>query len=78
MLTTYINNVTFITTSEVNQMQKETTSVVRRVPRDKANVLDRLASERKWTDTTTLNEVIEASPLFQDARKQYELSVNYG
>lgn len=57
-------------------MTKETKSVVRRVRRDKAIVLDCLANDEKWTDTTTLNEVIEASPLFQKARQKYELSGN--
>ena len=57
---------------------KEPTSVVRRVSKDKAIVLDCLANERKWTPITAINEVIEASPLFQNARKQYELSVNDG
>lgn len=78
MLTSYVNYVTFITTNEVNRIMKEPTSVVRRVPIDKAVVLDSLASEKKWTDTTTINEVIEASPLFQEARRQYELSDNAG
>ena len=59
-------------------MTKEIKSVVRRVPIDKAVVLDSLADEKKWTDTTTISEVIEASPLYQTARKQYELSVNAG
>lgn len=56
----------------------EPTSVVRRVSKDKADVLDSLANDRKWTPITTINEVIESSPLFQEARRQYELSDNAG
>lgn len=52
----------------------EPKSVVRRVPIDKANVIDFLASEKKWVPITAINEVIEASPLFQKARQKYELS----
>ena len=50
------------------------TSVVKRIPADKANVLDFLAKKMKWLDTVTYNEVIEASPVFQKALKEYELS----
>lgn len=57
---------------------KEPTSVVRRVSKDKAIVLDSLATEKKWTPITAINEVIEASPLFQKARQKYELSENSG
>ena len=57
---------------------KEPTSVVRRVSKDKAIVLDSLAVEKKWTPITAINEVIEASPLFQKARQKYELSGNSG
>lgn len=49
-------------------------SVVKRIPTDKAKVLDFLAKKNKWLDTITYNEVIEASPLFQKARREYELS----
>lgn len=49
-------------------------SVVKRIPIDKANVLDFLAKKMKWLDTVTYNEVIEASPLFQKARQEYELT----
>lgn len=54
------------------------TSVVRRVLTPKADILDKLANEKKWTDITTLDEVIETSTLFQEARRQYELSDNVG
>ena len=64
--------VTLVTSKEVRQMSKP--SVVKRIPTDKANVLDFLAKKMKWLDTVTYNEVIEASPLFQKARKEYELS----
>lgn len=49
-------------------------SVVKRIPMDKAKVLDFLAKKMKWLDTVTYNEVIEASPVFQKARLEYELS----
>lgn len=49
-------------------------SVVKRIPTDKAIILDFLAKKMKWLDTVTYNEVIEASPLFQKARKEYELT----
>ena len=52
----------------------EPKSVVRRVPIDKANVLDFIASQKKWIPITAINEVIETSPLFQQARLEYELS----
>ena len=56
----------------------EPTSVVKRVYTNKAVVLDKLASDRKWSDIITLDEVIETSALFQEARRQYELSDNVG
>lgn len=56
----------------------EPTSVVKRVYTNKAAVLDKLASDRKWSDIITLDEVIETSTLFQEARRQYELSDNVG
>ena len=55
----------------------EPKSVVRRVPMDKTIILDFIASEKKWTPITAMNEVIEASPLFVDARQRYELTGDY-
>ena len=49
-------------------------SVVKRIPKEKAEILNFLARKMKWLDTVTYNEVIEASPVFQKARKEYELS----
>lgn len=48
-------------------------SVVKRIPKEKADVLNFLAKKMKWLDTVTYNEVIEASPIFQKARREYEL-----
>lgn len=64
--------VTIVTSNEVRQMSNQ--SVVKRIPKEKAEILNFLARKMKWLDTVTYNEVIEASPVFQKARKEYELS----
>ena len=65
--------VTMVTSNEVNQMY-EPKSVVRRVGTDKATVIDFIAAEKKWTPITAMNEVIETSTLFNEARLKYKLS----
>ena len=60
-----------VTSNEVKQMSNQ--SVVKRIPKEKAKVLNFLAKKMKWLDTVTYNEVIEASPIFQKARREYEL-----
>ena len=62
-----------VTSDEVKQMN-EPKSVVRRVGIDKANVIDFIAAEKKWTPITAMNEVIATSTLFNEGRLKYELS----
>lgn len=49
-------------------------SVVKRIPTETAKVVDFIAKKNKWLDTITYDEVIKASPVFQKARREYELS----
>lgn len=57
-------------------MTNQKTSVVRRISADKAEVLDFIKDQTKWVPITVMNEVVEASPLFQKYRQQYELARN--
>lgn len=46
-------------------MSNEPKSTVRRISIEYAQILDVIEKDKKWTKTTTLNEVVKASPLFK-------------
>lgn len=57
-------------------MTNQKTSVVRRISADKDVVLKFIETQNDWIPITALNKVVEASPLFQEYRRQYELTRN--
>lgn len=55
-------------------MTNQKTSVVRRISADKDIVLKFIETQNDWIPITALNKVVEASPLYQKYRQQYELA----
>jgi len=53
-------------------------SKCKRVPEKQVNVLEFIAEKEEETFTTIIKRALNASPVFMEFKKQYELSDNAG